>query len=153
MKLVVGNVSHLRHASEVSGNHHGVGTSQILGFRIGRQAVQLSLASLPQIEEGDEVAVAGDVENGVLIARAYQNFANRAFGQWTHSWVLAMAFTVLFVALPMLLFGLAMLKGQDVPYGVLCYVVPCVPVAWMALQGFFGSLKSNHAARLVRSAE
>ena len=91
MKLVTGVVSQLRPTVEVSGNQHGVGTSQILAFRIGKQAVELGMPSLPQVENGDEVAVAGDVVNGVLIAQAYRNFNNNARGEWKHRWLSAKA--------------------------------------------------------------
>lgn len=48
------------------------------------RAVELAMPSPPQVEEGDEVAVAGDVANGTLIARAYRNRSTGTYRKWDH---------------------------------------------------------------------
>lgn len=140
MKVVTGIVSHLRHSVEISGNQHGVGTSQILAFRIGKQAVELGMPSLPQIEDGDEVAVAGDVVNGVLIAQAYRNFDNNARGEWKHRWF-GVTLGTLFMFLPLAIY---------MPW---VYMVPTIPLPCMMFVRGARAIRTATASRLVRSVD
>ncbi len=154
MKVVSGIVDRVRLTAEISGNQHGVSTSQIIGFRIGKQAVQLCMPSLPQIEDGDEVAVAGDVVNGVLVARAYRNFDNNAHAQWRHGWVSSTLISGIFFLPLLALFVLALLRGgTSSPYAILFYVVPFLPFPFWAMSGITQAMKSARAARMVWSVE
>ena len=153
MKLVTGIVSHLRHSVEVSGNQHGVGTSQILAFRIGKQAVQLGMSSLPQIEAGDEVAVAGRVVDGVLIAEAYRNLDNNAHGEWKHAWLSATVLTAIFVLPFLLLFALSLLRSSDPAYSMLIFLLPGSPFPFMMIARIFRAIQTAAASRMVWSID
>ena len=140
MKVVTGTVSSIRHSFEISGNQHGVGTAQIVAFRIGKQAVELGLPSLPQIEVGDEVEVAGDVVNGVLVAQAYRNFDNNAYGEWKHHWF---GFTLgtLFLFLPIALFMPSI------------YMLPAIPMPYQMIARGFRAIRIATASRMVHSVD
>ena len=133
MKVITGTVSHVRNTACVSGNQHGVGTTQVLGFRIGRQAVELRMPNLPPIEEGDSVSVAGDLESGTLIARAFRNFDNNSHGHWTHSWKLFTATSAIVFLPGLALFAILFLRGStDYPFAILIYLVPFSPFPFWA---------------------
>lgn len=63
----------------------GGGVAQVLTFNIDRQPVELTMLDPPQIEDGDDVAVAGDVVRGTLVARAFKNWSNGTYGKWATS--------------------------------------------------------------------
>lgn len=149
MKVVTGTVSRLRHSVEISGNQHGVGTSQILAFRIGKQAVELGMPSLPQIEDGDEVAVAGDVVNGILVAQAYRNFSNNTHGEWKHQWLSATLLTAIFVLPILLLFALSVLQRTEPAYALLIYLAPGSPFPFMMIARVARAMRTATASRMV----
>ena len=155
MKVISGIVSRVRNTAEISGNRHGVGTSQILGFRIGRQAVELTMASLPPIEDGDDVAVAGDVVNGVLIARAFRNFSNNSHGQWKHGWCFPCVVTLLFVLPVPLMMLYALMNGHSVmqSLGCMIYVVPFSPFPFMAIARSLAAIKTSLAMKRIWSVK
>ncbi len=78
-----GTAEYVRRSVEAWADQHEAGTIQIVTFQIGSQAVEVSMGTVPQINDGDEVAVAGLIENGTLKARAYKNWSNGTHGSWT----------------------------------------------------------------------
>lgn len=154
MKVVTGVATVVRHSAEVSGNYHGIGTSQVLGFRVGLQSVQLSMPTMPQIEEGDGVTVAGHVENGVLIARAYRNLSNNAYGKWSHGWLSYAILTAIFFGPAVVLLMLAVInRGNVTSLLFMCclFLGPCISFPFTAISRLLGALQTGHANRLVRS--
>lgn len=73
MKTLCGIARQIRQGAEVAGNQHGFGTSHVVNFRLASRAVQLTVPQMPDIAEGDEVVVVGDLVNGTLVGRAYRN--------------------------------------------------------------------------------
>jgi hypothetical protein len=84
MDVLRGKVSRVRRSVEISGDHHGFSTDQILTFLIDGRSVELSLPYAPNIDDGDEVVVAGPVRRGTLHARAYNNLSNGSHGRWNY---------------------------------------------------------------------
>ena len=110
------------------------------------------MPNLPPIEEGDSVSVAGEMESGTLIARAYRDFDNNAHGQWTHRWLVSTIVNA-FVFLPvMALYTLFALRGMEINFAILIYLVPFSPFPFHAFSGIAQSMKSNRAARMLPSA-
>src|SRR5687768_9483553 len=79
-----GKASRVRRTAEISGDQHGVSTTQILTCLIDGRSVELSLPYAPNIDEGDEVVVAGPVRRGTLQAHAYNNLSNGSHGRWNY---------------------------------------------------------------------
>lgn len=71
-------------SAHVSGDQSGVGTSQVVTCEIDRRPVEIWMPSVPMIEEGDELIVAGRSKFGKLEAYAYRNFANGTSGHWDY---------------------------------------------------------------------
>lgn len=158
MKVISGIARRIRNTAEVYGNQHSVGTSQILGFRIASQVVELNMPRLPLIEEGDEVVVAGDLKSGTLSGRAYQNRTTGSFGRRARCSVLGgfiyAAIMTLFAS-----FGLFILTGgwlanggfTDQRTGVLLYLaIPGSVGAMWWLRRLMSELKTDYALSRVR---
>jgi len=98
MEVVRGYVSGCRRSVSGAETADENLVTQILTFRIGGQAVELTLTKMPQIEEGDEISVAGDLHQGNLVGLAFMNWSNgtydRRFGSLLGG---IFAFGVLFV--------------------------------------------------------
>ena len=77
MKTIRGTVSKLRFTTEVRGggtnNSQHVSSSHIAVFHLDAQPVRLESASAQILNEGDTLAVAGELENGTFQALAYRN--------------------------------------------------------------------------------
>lgn len=92
METVSGTARQVRYGSEVYGNKEGVGTSHVTLFRLGNQAVQLSMPAMANIEEGDRIVVIGAIDEGTLIGRAYRNCETGAYGRWTRRSIIGLLF-------------------------------------------------------------
>lgn len=72
-----GAVSGIRHSTETRGtvgrNGGSVKTGQVIAFRVGERSVQIKLAEVPDIRDGDQVTLAGREKNGVFRALALRN--------------------------------------------------------------------------------
>lgn len=77
-----GIVSGIRHASVTEGhigkNGGSVRTGHALAFRVNDQSVQIKLPNMPDVQDGEEVTLAGRVKNGTFQALAMRNNRTRA---------------------------------------------------------------------------
>lgn len=75
MDISKGVVSKLRNTVELSSGSHnnGITTTYVAIFKIDKQPVQLKSSEAILIDENDNVAVAGKVNNGIFNAYAYKN--------------------------------------------------------------------------------
>ena len=77
-----GIVSGIRHASVTEGqigkNGGSVRTGHALAFRVNDRSVQIKLPEMPDVQDGEEVTLAGRVKNGVFQALAMRNDRTRA---------------------------------------------------------------------------
>jgi hypothetical protein len=144
MESASGTAGYVRRSAEVYGNKEGVGTSQIITFRIGSQAVQLTMPAPPQIEEGDEVVVAGDVKDGTLHGRAYYNHSNGTSGRWAKQSLILHALCAIFI---MLLFTGA-LTAVIGPFSLL--TIPVVGGWW--IRDLLFEMKTRRALQIARSS-
>jgi hypothetical protein len=160
LQIITGIATHVRSSAEVYGNQHGVGTSQILGFRIGSQSVELNMPVLPKVEDGDEVVVAGDINSGVLHGRAYCNRSTGAYGRWARRSIigafLCAVLGSLSAAFLCAIFVAAGLRSEGVDTatsGMMMLMCIAVPVAlgglWF-LRKIKDELKTGRALRLAR---
>jgi hypothetical protein len=80
--VIRGSARNVSKTSEVEADRYAAWTTQIVTFLIGSQAVEISLARVPHISPGDDIAVAGHLESGTLKARAFKNWSNGTHGSW-----------------------------------------------------------------------
>ncbi|ODU20191.1 MAG: hypothetical protein ABS87_11675 [Sphingomonas sp. SCN 67-18] len=77
-----GVVSGIRHSSVTEGhigkNGGTIRTGQTLAFRINDQSVQIKLPDMPDVQDGEQVTVAGRMKNGRFHALALRNDSTRA---------------------------------------------------------------------------
>lgn len=77
-----GIVSGIRHASVTEGQigKHGgnVRTGHALSFRVNDRSVQIKLPDLPDVQDGEEVTLAGRVKNGTFHALAMRHNRTQA---------------------------------------------------------------------------
>jgi hypothetical protein len=74
-------------SAHVSGDQHGVGTSQVVTCEVEGRPVEIWMPSVPMIDEGDELIVAGRSKFGKLEAYAFRNLANGTSGHWDYQFV------------------------------------------------------------------
>lgn len=160
LQIITGIASRIRSSAEVYGNQHGVGTSQILGFRIGSQAVELNMPVLPKVEEGDEIVVAGDFSSGVLHGRAYCNRSTGAYGRWAKRSIIgaflaaACMFLMAAYVCAILVAGVLRSAGVDTATSgmvmLLCIAVPFALCGLWFLRRTIDERKTHYALRLAR---
>lgn len=160
MEVITGSATHVKHSAIVHGSQQqGVGTIQLLTFRLGKQAVELAMASLPQIAEGDEIVVAGDIKDGTLHGRAYLNRSTGSFGRWSNPHaglygclVYALLGIVIFFLLAMF-FSFVLSGGgyKLTPIGSFSgLILAAIYVAYMWSRQRNEEVKTREALRLVR---
>jgi hypothetical protein len=117
LDFVRGSVTNLRASVELWADRDAAGTNQVLTFTIGSQPVEVNMSQVPQIKEGDDVAVAGHLKQGRLQARAYKNWSNGTYDSWglpgglagSYGLSCGLPLTIIgVIAPPALLFGLPM---------------------------------------------
>lgn len=91
MELIRGTAENIRTATEIETNVSGAGnhghhttvnttTTHVLQCTVHNKPVLLKMPTPPFINNGDEVAVAGVVKNGILHGYAYRNITSGATG-------------------------------------------------------------------------
>lgn len=82
LTTITGVVSGIRHAPVTEGqigkNGGSVRTGQALAFRVNDRSVQIKLPDMPDVQDGEEVTLAGRVKNGTFHALAMRNDRTRA---------------------------------------------------------------------------
>lgn len=150
MERLSGVAKMVRRTAEVSGNQDGVGTSQGVTFRIDNRSAEMWSPTAPQIEDGDEISIAGDVADGVLKGRAYMNHSSGAGGRRAN-WSIALNFLFYAIGGFFLTVVAVMVLGTLLgigPLGLLAY-----PIVWVSYAiSVRDELKNRRAVRLVRSA-
>ncbi|MFL5242126.1 MAG: hypothetical protein ACJ8FY_08455 [Gemmataceae bacterium] len=131
-----GVVSRVSRSADISGDHHGFSTSQILTCEIDRHAISLCMPKMPNIHEGDEVAVAGKVKQGTLEGAAYRNLSNGSSGRWDYG--IMNIFWLVIGGLVCLAFAGLILPGLLAPF-----------IFFLAVRSFFGALYIRRAYRAV----
>jgi hypothetical protein len=80
MQLISGVASHVRHSADLGRDmNSNARIDHVVTFRIGRRSVELALQRPPQIEDGDEVVIAGGVAGGTFAGVAYRNLDSGAY--------------------------------------------------------------------------
>jgi len=79
-----GPVSNVSRSAHVSGDSSGVSTSQVITCQIEKHPVEIWMPSVPMIDPGDELIVAGRSKFGKLEAMAFRNFSNGTSGRWDY---------------------------------------------------------------------
>ena len=81
MERLDGIASGVRHTQSITRQpHQRIVTQHITVLKVAGQPVQIDGRAPTMIDEGDRVAVAGPVQNGVVQALAYRNLATGATG-------------------------------------------------------------------------
>ncbi len=137
METIFGNATYVRRTATVQGNQEGIATLQVATFRIGSRAIEVALPEAPQIDEGDEVAVAGDLKNGTLHARAYMNRSNGAYNRRKGA------------SNSLAAVGIAMVFGFVPGFGIIFLALLPFALAW-CVWDLAQFRKNRRALRLVR---
>jgi hypothetical protein len=82
METKKGIVTNIRSSVDVSGGNYGifVNTAQVTLFSIDDYPVMMINKKPPVIQEGDEVILSGEIDNGRLNAYAYKNLTTSSEG-------------------------------------------------------------------------
>jgi hypothetical protein len=153
MQTLCGIARQIRQGAEVAGNQNGFDTSHVVNFRLASRAVQLSMPRMPDIAEGDEVVVVGDLVNGTLVGRAYRNLSagtyDRVAKQSLIFMVLIYGALSVFLAIP-LIFFLSLLGESALPLMQYAYRIYGAVVLLFILRAVLIELKSRWAFCRVR---
>ncbi len=143
MDARTGVVSRVRRSVEAFGNKNGVWSQHVYTFREDGRAVELGMPSPPQVDDGDEVSVAGEVVNGVLVARVFENHSNGTHGRWAHG----TGMNLFLLLLPMMFAMFGLMLG---PIGFLFMLAVGVLFMWpIAVGGLWQAGKTSRAAALL----
>lgn len=146
MQTLSGKVTRPRHTTEVSGSgdrdSSSVSTTHIATFRIDNQPVVVRSSSVIQIEDGDEVKVAGEIKKGTLRADAYRNLTTGAEGN-RGLWVFLVSGIVLIVIGILFVIGLPQTLHTLIIFGPLALLSA-------ALELFVGGVAIGIGIYLIR---
>lgn len=77
LTTLTGTVSGIRHAAITQGqlgkSGGSIRTGHALSFRVGDRSIQLKLPELPDVQDGEEVTLAGKIKNGTFHALAMRH--------------------------------------------------------------------------------
>lgn len=113
MKKIEGIASEVTNTTSVSGgNDTAVTTTHITTLKLNGEMVQVMLGTPPIINEGDQIAVAGMVKDGILIGCAYKNITKNVLGSTPHLMSLIIGVVFSMVAFAPLLMGFIVFKDD-----------------------------------------
>ena len=115
METKKGLVSNLRSSVDVSGGNYGifVNTAQVTLFSIDDMPVMMVNKKPPVIQNGNTVIVSGEIDNGQLIAYAYQNLSTSSKGNKGY-----VRRFIAFILLMLLGLSLWFFLAEDLGYGL-----------------------------------
>ena len=141
MELISGIATRVHQSAKMWSGLGAPEVLQVVSLQIERRAIELSLRELPQIVDGDELAVAGDLNRGVLVGLAFVNRSNGTYGRHPESAVKGCA-TVLFM------FFLCGIVAALAPF-----LFPFVAIAVFTLvPSIRRGLRASKALRMVQRA-
>ena len=80
MDILRGKVTNVRHTTDVHGSENVIATTHIVIFDLAGTAVRFEGDTAANIDDGDEVAVAGYHRRGTFGALAFRNLTKRTEG-------------------------------------------------------------------------
>lgn len=102
-----GTVSGIRHSSETSGhigkNGGNVHTKQVIALRVDGKPAEIKLMSMPDVQDGERVTLAGRMKNGSFRALAMRNEKTGAIYRMPTTLAYVFGALLVLVGLPLLL--------------------------------------------------